>query len=104
MSPQKFHAVPRPRHRPPGSARLSRDRTHRWHNHADAAAQLPPPNFPPESANLETVSASSLKYPAPFFRRPSRAYQRILPLLHRKNPPPSRLQLPAQNGNSSNPP
>src|SRR5208282_2330716 len=120
MSPQKSRAVPRPRRRPRASARPARDTTHRDHdpthhgatrygrNHADAAAQSPPPNFPPESANPETVFAASrecrARFAPPQFGPLRRAYQRIRQPPDRKTPPPSHPQSPAQSGSSSGPP
>ena len=78
---------------------------HRWHNHADAAARSPPPNFPPESANPEPVFAASQECQAPSAPSPPYwVYRRIRPPPDRRTPPPSPPRSTVQNGNSSCPP
>src|SRR5258708_5562326 len=89
----------------------------RRRNHANATARSPPPNFLPESANLERVSGVSPKCRVRFFRptlrsklRPAPApprrcaCQRIRHLQDRRTPPPSPPRSTAQIGSSSTPP
>jgi len=72
-SRRKCRAVRQPRRRPPKSARSSPDRKHRSCTHAIAAGQWPPPNFPQESGNPETVSVASPGFRGqPFVRGPAR--------------------------------
>ena len=85
-SRRKCRAVPQPRHRPPKSARLSPDRKRRSCTHAIAAGQWPPPNFPQESGNPETVSVASPGFRGQPFRPRPRACQRIRLLQDRRSP------------------